>query len=102
MSDAGIIGSRDLVDMFKLLGVEVYPAERASDAKDALARIVEEKRLKVVFILESLAREMREEIRRTEDLDTLTVVPLPDHAGEVSYLDDELRRLSKGAIGMEI
>ena len=45
---------------------------------------------------------MKEEMRAAQSYDFLTVVPLPDYRSEVSFLDDELKRLSKEAIGMEI
>lgn len=102
MSDVGIIGSKDLVGLFKLLGVEVHPAENVNDAKRLLAEIVSKRSLKVVFVLESLATHMRAELRLAQETDGLTVVPLPDRMSEVSYLDDELKRLSKEAIGMEV
>lgn len=102
MSDIGIIGSKELIDVFEILGVSVYPAESIDEAKLALAKIIESGEHKIVFVLESLAYGMREEMRNAEDLQNITVVPLPDYRSEVSYLDDELRRLSKEAIGMEI
>ena len=102
MADIGIIGSYDIVEIFKLLGVEVYHAENADQAKKQLAKIIEEEKLKIVFVLERLALHMKEEMIKIEELDWLTVVPLPDHKSEVSYLDDQIRRLSREAIGMEI
>ena len=45
---------------------------------------------------------MKKEIRDAQDLENVTVVPLPDRMSQVSYLDDELKRLSKKAIGMEV
>lgn len=102
MSDIGIIGSKDLIGIFRLLGVAVYPVESPNGAKAALAKIIEAKSHKIVFVLESLASHIGEEMRAAEDLDDITVVPLPDHASDVSCLDTELRLLSRKAIGMEI
>lgn len=102
MSDIGIIGSRDLVEIFGLLDVTVYAAENVTEAKIILEDIIANGGPKVVFVLESLVLHLTEEMRRAEGLDYTTVVPLPDHRLEVSFLDNQIRRLSKEAIGMEI
>lgn len=102
MSNIGIIGSKDMVSLFKILGMEVYSAERVEEARTALKKILDERRLKIVFVVESLAGRMKDEMREAEESEHLTVVPLPDYRSEVSYLDDEIKRLSKEAIGMEI
>lgn len=102
MSDIGIIGSRELIDIFEIMGVNVYPADNIEKAKNALQKIADEKKHKIVFVLESLAYDMRDEIRAASELDFLTVVSLPNYRSEVSFLDDEIKRLSKEAIGMEI
>lgn len=102
MSDMGIIGGRDLVGIFKMLGLAVYPAEDATEAKGILSKILKEGGPKILFVLESLAVHMKREMMEALDSDEITVVPLPDHVSEISYLDDELRRLSREAIGMEV
>lgn len=102
MSDIGIIGSFDLVGILKLLDIETYPAKHASEARPLLEKIIGERRNRIVFVLESLACEMREEMMRAGELDFITVVPLPDHISEVSYIDDELKRLARQAVGMEV
>jgi vacuolar-type H+-ATPase subunit F/Vma7 len=102
MSDIGIIGSRELVDIFEILGVTVYHAENTEQARGALEKIIKEKQHKIAFVLESLATTIKEEMQIAQSLDYLTVIPLPDYRSEMSYLDDELKRLSKKAIGMEI
>lgn len=102
MSDVGIVGSKDIVRIFTVLGVSAYPAENISEAKTALKKIIQEQEHKVVFVLESLAAEMREEMRAAAAINTMTVVPIPDRMSQMSYLDDELKRLSKEAIGMEV
>lgn len=102
MSDVGIIGSKNLIRMFTILGVEAHHAENVNEAKRALEKIVEMNSLKVLFILESLACQMREEIRSVQELNLFTVIPIPEHEGGVSYIDDELKRLSREAVGMEV
>ena len=102
MSDLGIIGSRELIDIFNIMGVAVYPAENVDEARSALEKIIKEKEHKIVFVLESLTSGIKEEMQQAQEFDYLTLVPLPDYRSEVSYLDDEIKRLSKQAIGMEI
>ena len=102
MSDVGIIGSIHLVGVFRLLDVEVFPAENTSDAKENLEKIISEGSLKIIFVLESLACHMVEEMRLAQEQDDITVAAIPDFSGGVSTLDSEIRRLSKAAIGMEI
>ncbi len=102
MSDIAMIGSIDQIQLFGLLGLDLFPAENASEARGQLSHLIEEKSHKVVFIMEGLACEMRDEMREAEFLDEPVVSPLPDHIREVCYIDDELRRLSKSAIGMEV
>jgi len=102
MSNIGIIGYKELLKMFAILGARTFPVKDAHEAKQALEKIVEEGKVKVVLLLESLAFHMRDELRNAEELDDIIVVPIPDHKTEVSLIDDQLKRLSKSAIGMEI
>lgn len=102
MPDIGVIGSADVISMFRILGIDVYPAENFVEAKEKLSGILEGEKNKIIFILESLAAGLREEIRAAEAVYGVTVVPLPDHASEINILDDELKRISRQAVGMEV
>ena len=62
----GVIGDRDSVLGFQVLGLEVCPAENAEEARQALHRMAKEN-FAILYLTEQLAAQLQPEIARYQD-----------------------------------
>lgn len=102
MPKIGIMGNKDVIRAFGLVGMSVFEVENGNEARERIEKIKKEEEIKILFIMESIAEKMKEYLSGYEDSENLTIVPLPDRKDGLSLVDYNLRRLSKEAIGMEI
>lgn len=99
--DIAVIGDRDSVLGFKALGLSVYPAETAEEAKKTLHDLAKG-RCAVVYLTEDLARSMGPEIDRYKDAVTPAIILIPGKGGSLGLGMENLHRSVERAVGADI
>ncbi len=108
-----IIGSRDAIAGFSLLGVEIVPADNPKEATEALLRLkretqtdergVEVNVYAILFITEDLAGGISPDDEKKLARGALpAIIPLPSHQGSTGYGLQRLKRIVERAVGSDI
>ncbi|MCR8969733.1 V-type ATP synthase subunit F [Facklamia sp. P12945] len=96
-----VIGNRDVVLAFKLLGFEVYPASSGEEARKILHDLKEEN-IGVVLLTENLAHEIPDTISHFDTLPTPAVILIPTHKGSLGIGKAKVNDNVEKAIGQNI
>lgn len=108
-----IVGSRDAIRGFTLLGADVVPAELPADAIRELHRLKKassddgrggsRQTYAIVFVTEELLEKMSPDDERKLTRGALpAIIPLPSHRGGNGYGLKRLSRIVERAIGSDI
>lgn len=108
-----IVGSRDAVAGFSLLGIDIVPVESTAEAVEELLRLKRERRkdergvevqtYAIVFITEDLASGISADDEKKLARGALpAIIPLPSHLGSTGYGIARLRRIVERAVGSDI
>jgi V/A-type H+-transporting ATPase subunit F len=108
-----IVGNRQSVRGFSLLGADIVPAENSADAVAALYRLrketvkdergTERQKYAIVFVTEDLAQGITPEDEKKLARGALpAIIPLPSHHGSGGYGLLRLKRIVERAIGSDI
>jgi V/A-type H+-transporting ATPase subunit F len=101
MYKIGMIGDRESVSGFRAVGIDVFPCEAAEDAGKTLHRLAGED-YAIIYITESLAEKIEEEIDSYKDDKLPAIIPIPGKGGTSG---NGLRNVSKAverAVGSDI
>ncbi len=107
-----IVGSREAVAGFSLLGVDVVPVETSQQAVEELMRLKKETRNEngrdvqtyaIIFITEDLAGGISPDDEKKLAKGALpAIIPLPSHQGSTGYGMQRLKRIVERAVGSDI
>ena len=101
MYKIAVLGDQDSVLGFKALGLDVFPAENAEEAKSILHRLARED-YAVVYLTEQLARYMGEELARYKDDLTPAVILIPGKEGSLGIGMANVKKSVERAVGADI
>ena len=99
MYNIAIIGDRASVLGFMAIGFSVHEAEDAATATRLLHTLAAEERFAVIFVIESLAREMGEAIAYYQDRPLPAVITIPGVTGSDGSGLAALRAATERAVG---
>ena len=102
MYKIGIIGDRDSVLGFVALGFSVHEATVGADAADTLATLVRSGEYAVIFVTESLALQMTEEIAKYKDMPLPAITVIPGADGGTGYGMASIKSAVERAVGADI
>lgn len=97
----GVLGDSASVMGFKALGLDVFPADTAEDAKKILHRLAKED-YAVVYLTEAYAARMQEEIDRYKDRLTPAVILIPGKEGSLGIGKANVKKSVERAVGADI
>lgn len=108
-----IVGPKEAVEGFALLGVDVIPAYTVHETVTALLDLKrktqtdehgrEQSMYGILFVIEDIAAQISADDNRKLSKGTLpAIVALPSHRGSTGYGDEKLRSLVERAIGSNI
>ncbi|MBT5237246.1 V-type ATP synthase subunit F [Candidatus Peregrinibacteria bacterium] len=108
-----IVGARDAVAVFTLLGVDIVPVESEVQAVEELLRLKKETQTDengrehnayaIIFITEDLAGGISPDDEKKLAKGALpAIIPLPSHQGSTGYGMQRLRRIVERAVGSDI
>lgn len=108
-----IVGSRQSVQGFSLLGADIVPAESTEEAVAALYRLkkemtkdergLERNAYAIIFVTEDLASGIPPDDEKKLAQGALpAIIPLPSHRGSTGYGLARLKRIVERAVGSDI
>lgn len=101
MSKIAIVGKKDVYLGFKALGVTVRDARTPQAASQAVLDLASQG-FSIIFVSESLAREMGALVERFSKQSTPAVVMIPDNTGSLGIARERIRKLVERAVGIDI
>lgn len=101
MYKIAVLGDKDSVLGFKVLGLDVFPVETVEDAKSTLHRLAKEE-YAVVYLTEQLARYMNEELAAYKDELTPAVILIPGKEGSLGIGMANVKKSVERAVGADI
>ena len=96
-----VLGDKDSVLGFKALGLDVFPAESAEEAKRTLHALAKEN-YAVVYLTEGYAAHMEAELERYKDALTPAIILIPGVSGNTGRGVESVRRSVEQAVGADI
>ena len=96
-----VLGDKDSVLGFKALGLDVFPAESAEEAKRTLHALAEEN-YAVVYLTEGYAAHMEAELERYKDALTPAIILIPGKDGSLGIGMANVKRAVERAVGADI
>lgn len=103
MLKIAVIGGSDTVMGFKALGLETFPAANADEAGRILRTITRESDdYAIIYIEETLAQELTQEIAKFKDSPTPAIILIPGREGSIGLGQTALRAAVERAVGTNI
>lgn len=103
MLKIAVIGGSDTVMGFKALGLETFPAATADEAGRILRSITRESDdYAIIYIEETLAQELTQEIAKFKDSPTPAIILIPGREGSIGLGQTALRAAVERAVGTNI
>ena len=96
-----VLGDKDSVLGFKALGLDVFPAESAEEAKRTLHALAKEN-YAVVYLTEGYAAHMEAELERYKDALTPAIILIPGKDGSLGIGMANVKRAVERAVGADI
>lgn len=101
MYKIAVLGDRDSVMGFKVLGLDVFPAENIDEARHTLHRLAKET-YAVIYLTEQLAVSLEAEIARYKDNLTPAIILIPGKEGSLGIGMKSISKTVERAIGADI
>ena len=101
MYKIAVMGDKDSVLGFKALGLEVFPAQSAEEARPILHRLAKEG-YAVVYLTEQLAQGLGAEIARYKDELTPAIILIPGKEGSLGIGMANIKTAVERAVGADI
>ena len=95
-----VLGDKDSVLGFKALGLDVFPAESAEEAKRTLHALAKEN-YAVVYLTEGYAAHMEAELERYKDALTPAIILIPGKDGSLGIGMANVKRAVERAVGAD-
>lgn len=95
-----IIGDGDSITVFKAAGVEAFPAENGTKAREMLRKAAKE--CKIIFITEELTRELGAYLKRFDEEAYPVILTIPSKNGSTGYGTETLKNAMERALGVDI
>jgi len=101
MYKIALIGNRDTIIGFKLLGVSLFPTIKKDEAVEILDKLVKEE-YAVIFVTEDIACQIFEEIERLQKTSFASITTIPNKLEKKCLGLKILRRNIEKAVGTDI
>ena len=101
MYNIAVIGEKDSIYGFAALGVEIIPVNNAQEAYKGLRRVISQN-YAIVYITESIASALEEEIDNYNKENTIAIIPIPGINGNTGIGMRNVKKSVNKAIGSDI
>lgn len=96
-----IIGSKTIIQSFKLFGIETLPINSMEEGKEAIKKISQEN-FAIVFVTEDWMERLDEDLTELKQKTIPAVIPLPTHLSKSDYGIRELKKTVERAVGSDV
>lgn len=96
-----VLGDRDSVLGFQALGLSTFPTDTVEEAKATLRRLAKED-YAVIYLTETYAARMSDEVERYKDSLTPAVILIPGKEGPLGIGMNNVKRSVERAVGADI
>ncbi|MEC6747519.1 V-type ATP synthase subunit F [Marinilactibacillus sp. GCM10026970] len=100
-SKIGVVGDRESVLAFKMLGFDVYFASEAKETRRTIDKLADQK-YGVIYLTEQLAELIPDTIRRYDAKLTPAIILIPNHAGSRGIGKKRVQENVEKAVGQNI
>ncbi len=101
MYKIGVIGDKDTVLAFKVLGISVFPTTDAKEASKIIKNLAKDN-FAIIFITEQLAKDIDETIEEYKQSVTPAIILIPNNQGTLGLGMDGVKKSVEKAIGADI
>lgn len=101
MSKIAIIGEKNIIFGFSLVGIQIFPVEKSEEAIKIL-RECSKKEYTISFITNQIAAKILEEIEEIQKISTMTICILPSRTESTELSLNMLRKNVEKAVGTDI
>ena len=101
MDKIGVIGDRESVLGFQAVGLDVFPAGDAEEAKKTLKRLAKED-FAIIYITEQFYQYMMKEVEEYTDSRLPAVIPIPGKDGSLGIGMTSVKKSVERAVGADI
>ncbi len=101
MYSIAVLGDRDSVMGFKVLGLHVYPVDDVDKARSTLHKLAREN-YAIIYVTEQLAVSLEAEIARYKDNVTPAIILIPGKEGSLNIGMSNISRTVERAIGADV
>lgn len=104
MLKIAVLGGRDTVMGFKALGLDVFPASGAEEAKEIFRHLTREadEEYAIIYVEENLAQYLEHEIARYKDVPSPAIILIPGREGPLGLGQSALKAAVEKAVGIDI
>ena len=96
-----VVGDKDSVLPFKILGFDVFASESARKARETIDALAE-KNYGVIYLTEAIASEIPDTIERYDAEVTPAIILIPNHKGSLDIGKNRIQRNVEKAVGQNI
>ena len=96
-----VIGDRESVMLFQVLGVKTITAETAEDTAKAIHRLAKAG-CSVIYLTEELAKLVPEELARYQSRTFPAIIPIPGSKDSQGFGAEQIRQNIYKAVGMDL
>ena len=96
-----VVGDRDSVLPFKLVGFDVHFAHEATIARQMIDELAK-KEYGVIYVTEAIAAEIPDTIKRYDALLTPAIILIPSHVGSLHIGKSRIQENVEKAVGQNI
>ena len=101
MYKIAVLGDKDSVLGFRALGLDVFPAENAEQARPILHRLAKEG-YAIIYLTEQLAAGLGAEMARYKDELTPAIILIPGKEGSLGIGMENIKTAVERAVGADI
>ena len=96
-----VVGDKDSVLAFKMIGFEVFFASDANEARRVVDNLAREE-YGIIFLTEQLGAQISETLERYDELVTPAVILIPNHTGTNNFGKERFAGNVERAVGIKI
>lgn len=97
----GVVGDKDSVMPFKMLGFDVFFASDAKEARRYVDRLAKEE-YGIIYLTEPLAEQIPDTVKRYDDVIEPAVILIPNHKGSLNIGKKRIQENVEKAVGQNI
>lgn len=96
-----VVGDKDSVLPFKILGFEVYPVNDAGQARQTIDQLAEAQ-IGIIYLTEAIATEIPDTIKRYDAVISPAIILIPNHKGSLNIGKKRIQENVEKAVGQNI